>query len=375
MPIKYTQEEFIAKAIEKYGDKYDYSKVNYINGKRKVTIICKKHGEFQQLPYNHLHHECRKCTAELNSAKNTKTQEKFIEDCKFIHGNRYNYSKTVYKGAVNDIIVICKKHGDFTTTAMLHLAGYNCMQCSIEDRTRTTEQFIEESRDIHGDYYDYSITQYKTIVDNVNIRCIKHGIFTQTANIHLSGGGCTQCGVDNAREKKSIGIEDFILRSKEIHGDKYDYSKSIYITRRIPLVIICTMHKKEFLQTPSSHLAGYGCKKCSKSRGEKFVMTILDELEIHYENEKKFPECKNIKQLRFDFYLPNEHLLIEFDGEQHSEPIEYFGGEEGLKQRQINDMIKNNYANNYNIPLLRINYNTTFNEIRTLIVSFIMNHA
>jgi hypothetical protein len=119
-------EEFIKKTKKVHGDKYDYSKVNYISVHKKITIICTIHGEFSQEPSNHLNGQgCRKC-----AGNNKKTTEGFIESAKKVHGNKYDYSKVLYTICDEKIIIICPKHGEFTQSATRHLAGSNCPKCN-----------------------------------------------------------------------------------------------------------------------------------------------------------------------------------------------------------------------------------------------------
>lgn len=120
-------EEFIEKAKEIHGDKYDYSKVNYKNQKNKVTIICPIHGKFEQSPDSHLNEKCgcSKCSKVYSP-----TTEEFIERCKIIHGNKYDYSKVNYINMHSKITIICPIHGEFEQIAQNHIQGYNCPICS-----------------------------------------------------------------------------------------------------------------------------------------------------------------------------------------------------------------------------------------------------
>lgn len=130
MSRRKTLEEFIKEAKEVHGDKYDYSKVNYINTHELVTIICPIHGEFQQSPKSHLHYGCQKCARMEVGKKNTKTTEEFIEKAKEIHGNKYDYSKSIYKGARIPLTIICSKHGEFQQKPMDHLQNKGCPFCN-----------------------------------------------------------------------------------------------------------------------------------------------------------------------------------------------------------------------------------------------------
>jgi very-short-patch-repair endonuclease len=163
------------------------------------------------------------------------------------------------------------------------------------------------------------------------------------------GSGCFKC------DNKNKTTEEFIFGAKEIHGDRYDYSLTNYTRCKSKIKIICPIHGK-FEQTPSDHLSGYGCKLCYESKGELRIKKYLDENKIKYVREKTFNNCKNKLPLHFDFYLPQKSLLIEYDGQQHFKPIKFFGGENNFKIGQNNDKIKNNFAKDNNIDLLRIKY-------------------
>lgn len=117
--------------------------------------------------------------------------------------------------------------------------------------------------------------------------------------------------------------------------------------------------------SPYSHIKSvYGCNECSwiasaawsKSIGERSVKEYLDGCCIEYKLEHSFSDCVGARLLRFDFYLPLYNILIEYDGKQHYESIDFFGGDEGLKSSQLRDSIKNKYCIDNNIPLIRIRY-------------------
>jgi len=183
-PIK----KFIEKCKEKYGDKYDYFKVNYINSNIKVIIICKEHGEFEQTPYCHLiTNGCCKCLGNYKL-----TTEEFIEKAKLMHQNKYDYSKVDYKKYHTKVIIICKIHGEFEQTPHYHLITNGCCKCSGIAKSNTIE-FIEKANLIHNNKYDYSKVDYKNCSLKVIIICKIHGEFEQRPNCHLKGQGCFKC--------------------------------------------------------------------------------------------------------------------------------------------------------------------------------------
>ena len=248
---KLTTEEFIDKARKVHGDKYDYSKVEYINNQTPVCIICPEHGEFWNTPNHHLNGQgCSKC---CNNKKGTINE--FIKKARKIHGDKYDYSKAEYINRKTRICIICPEHGEFWQRPYGHLYGSGCPKC-VGKHKPTTEEFITKAREVHGDKYDYSKVEYVNSKTPVCIICPEHGEFWQRPNNHLSGSGCDKCGGTYKWTR-----EEFIAKAREVHGDKYDYSKVEYVDGTTPVRIICPEHG-EFKQKPFVHLLGCGCSKC-----------------------------------------------------------------------------------------------------------------
>ena len=193
----------------------------------------------------------------------------FIKKAKSVHGDRYDYSKVEYKDNKTRVIIICKEHGEFTQTPAKHYIKRGCPICSRYSHIKnpihvvfSTEDFIEKARSVHGDRYDYSKVDYKNNRIQVEIICKEHGSFFQTPYSHLKGCGCFPCSRNRANDMMRHSTEDFIKKAKEIHGDRYDYSKVEYVTINKNVTIICKEHG-EFQQTPYSHLKSNGCNKCT----------------------------------------------------------------------------------------------------------------
>lgn len=196
---KDTTESFIAKAKAKHGDTYDYSKVVYgQNQKDKVKIICRKHGIFEQEPNNHIMGGgCPKC--------HLLTTDEFVTRAKKIHGDRYDYSECVYKGAFSKVSIICKEHGKFTQRPGSHLEGVGCVKCSHNIRRLKHFEFLERATTIHKDKYTYPYIEkeYHSYSGKITVKCPKHGMFTQTVRDHLCSKGCSKCS-----HHKSSGEEE-----------------------------------------------------------------------------------------------------------------------------------------------------------------------
>lgn len=194
-------ENFIEKAKRVHGDKYDYSKVEYIGTYDKVCIICPEHGEFWISPNNHLNGSgCSKCT----KFRNRYTTEDWIKHAKTIHGNKYDYSKVKYKSARENVIVICPEHGEFSIRPDNHNHGQGCPVCryinSSASIRKNISDFISECQKVHGDKYDYSKVEYKNNKTKVCIVCKEHGEFWQTPDNHLKGKGCPRCSQSKLEE-------------------------------------------------------------------------------------------------------------------------------------------------------------------------------
>ena len=293
---------------------------------------------------------------------------KFINKCLKIHGDKYDYSLSVYVNAHIKIKIICKTCGNiFEQTPNSHLNGHGCSECKkINNRNKfrdTKEIFIEKSNKVHNYSFDYSLTDYFNALIPVKIICKTcNFIFEQTPNNHITKKqGCPECYYESNRLNK----EELILKLNKIHNNFYDYSligEFKNINEKVK--IICPIHES-FQQKLQSHIDGHGCPECNhkKSKGEKQIKCYLEENNIKYKEQIKFKDCLNIKHLSFDFYLSDHNICIEFDGEQHYKIVEYFGGEKEYQKRILRDKIKNEYCLNNNIHLLRIRFDENIEDI------------
>ena len=192
-----TTEEFIKRSKKIHNDKFDYSLVETNGIYNKVKIICPIHGIFEQILKSHLKgYDCYDCGRLKANKTHTLNNEKFIKKAKEIHGDKYDYSLVEYKSAKTKVKIICSIHGVFEQTPTIHTHKTNKSGCLICGGTKklTTDEFIENAKEIHGDKYDYSLVEYKKNNIRVKIICKNHGIFTQTPQKHiLMNRGCPTC--------------------------------------------------------------------------------------------------------------------------------------------------------------------------------------
>jgi very-short-patch-repair endonuclease len=347
----------------------------------------------------------------------------FIEKSNKIHENKYDYSLVEYKNAHSKVKIICPEHGQFEQAAYTHIRGTGCKNCYHEHKAGNSQrlsnlEFISQSKKIHNNKYDYSLSRYINSKLKIKIICPIHGQFMQTPGKHLSGQGCRKCGQEILKNYQRKTQDNFIKESIKIHGKKYDYSLVQYINVQTKIKIICPVHgvweqkpnkhlsgqgcrkcsgsyklttenfikrsteihnskynyslsvykdhyKKVKIKCPihgafeqgaGSHLSGIGCPKCQDSKGEKEIFKILTEKGLIFETQKSFEGCVYKNRLRFDFYIPSLNICIEYDGEQHFKPIPYYGGQENFELIKKKDNIKTKFCKDNGIQLIRIRF-------------------
>lgn len=271
-----------------------------------------------------------------------------------------------YNGNKNYITVRCVKHNyTFNTKPNWLHRGSGCQKCYDERRgvslKKSNETFLSELEEIYKDKnYDFSKVKYVNANTKVTIICKKHGEFHITPNhIITRGDSCPKCSREENGLKKRLTLTEFIKRAKEVHGDKYDYSKVQYTTIDTPVLIICKKHG-EFMQTPYSHLSGCGCKKCNESKLEKTIRALLIKENIHFTEQQRF-DWMGLKSL--DFFIPSKNIAIECQGLQHFEERKYFGGTCGFEHRKELDIKKYNECLEHNIRIIYvINNNIEINN-------------
>ena len=352
--MKKTNKQFIEEANIRHDFKYDYSKTQYINKREKVCIICPIHGEFWQEASSHLKGcGCPKCGKESSQKRQSLNTEQFIERAKKVHGNKYDYSKTEYINSSTKVCIICPIHGEFWQRPTEHLRGRGCKKCGdlsvgIKNSRITTDEFIERAKKVHGDKYDYSKTEYISPIKKICIIDKEFGEFWMMPYAHLNGQGCPSRRGEKISKANSKSKKKFIEDAIQIHGDKYDYSKVEYKGAFEKVCIICPKHG-EFWQRPTEHLSGCGCPICKSSHLEMEIKNWLDNNNVEYVYQYR---NKIFGLQSLDFYLPKYNIAIECQGEQHFRPVKYFGGIKEYNKVKKLDKIKKEICDNNNIKLI-----------------------
>lgn len=292
-------EIFINKAILKYGNKYDYSNVDYIDTLTKVNIICKEHGVFSKTPHHHLNRNqgCPKCGYNKLSLYKKSNVDDFIKKSIKIHGDKYDYSNVVYIDAKTKVDILCKEHNSiFSMTPNNHLRGQICSFCV--GKKLNTNTFIEKSKKKHTEY-DYSNVEYKHSQKYVFITCKKHGDFKMKPNDHLNGKGCPTC----KKSKGEIKIKELLEKLEIKYKSQYKFNDCRY--------------KKELLF--DFYLTDYNI--CIEYDGEQHFKPIgifgglkrFEEDKIRDSIKNDYCQKNKIKVIRIPYYKFNdiESILIE----------------------------------------------------------------
>lgn len=351
MSNKKTHDEYVAELATKNPSIEVIGK--YINNNTKIEHHCLVHDVFWYiLPINALRGcGCAKCKTERSHIRSTKTHNKYVNE---IESKKFNIIVLgEYINARTPILHKCKIDGHEWFASPTNILGsQGCPECSrrsrAKSRLKTHEQYIQEvsikapNIEVTEKYIDS-----RTKISHHCLICDYHWK-TKPNNI-LNGCGCPICA-GTAQKSHDDYLKQVSLINPEI------IVLGEYINARTQILHKCKIDGCEWNAMPDKILHGQGCPQCNESHGERAVRQWLDSHKIKYIFQKTFDDCRDINLLPFDFYLPNHNIIIEYDGKQHYEPVELFGGEKSLANTQRHDEIKTEYCKNNNINLLRIPY-------------------
>lgn len=336
------------------------------------------------------------------------TTEEFIERARLVHKDKYGYDKVNYINGNTKVTIWCPEHGYFEQAAHNHLQGQGCPECNGGVRD-TTESFIKKAILVHGNKYKYDRVNYVNSTTPVLIGCPIHGYVEQKPINHLLADGCPECS-----PTKRLTTEEFIEKAKQVHKDKYDYSKTNYVNMNTPVTIHCNIHNGDFIQNPHTHLCGHGCPICNGGvlyTQEQFIQkaqSVHGDLygydKVNYVNSSTpvlikcqthgyfsqqpsvhtsgcgCPVCNasrlemeilkycmenNIKYFmhytwdwliyssnqEVDFYLPEYNSVIECQGQQHFEEVKFFNQHDSFELLVDRDNNKRNLCLSNGIKL------------------------
>ncbi len=248
----FTVKEFIKRARKIYGNKYNYSKVNYKNIFTKVIIICSIHGEFWQTPHQHLRgHSCELCSRKLNAKLRSKSVVDFIKDAKKIHGDKYDYGKVNYKTDKIKIIIVCPDHGEFSQTPRHHLKGCGCPHCLFKNEGKVKNLLLEyfkgwtitSHKRIWEGYKGYNVKRYCDFwLEKNDIKVIVEYDGEQHFKVVRFGGCAQNKAIKNLiRQQKVDRLDAEFCKENNIilHRIRYDEDKEKSIKELISDYNLC----------------------------------------------------------------------------------------------------------------------------------------
>jgi hypothetical protein len=259
------------------------------------------------------------------------TQKEAIENIKSVWGDKYDLSQVKYKDAKTPLKLTCKEHGEFSKN-LNKLTGKNasgCPKCGLnkraESKTCKQETVIDKIKTIHGDIFDFSNFKYSSMKESVTLGCKKHGNFSVLPNSLIYGkSGCPSCGRERSEQAKLLSFDTVLDRCKEVHGDKYDYSKiEEYTTTEQNYTITCKKHG-EFSQKMTDHLSGRGCKECGReSMINKRKLSKEDFVDRAFSVQgNKF----NYDKFKYTNYSTKSTVICEEHGEFEVSPLNHLKG-------------------------------------------------
>lgn len=285
-----------------------------------------------------------------------KTHEEYVFEVSQINP----FIEVIGKYAGNHIKILhkCKIDGyEWMVAPSNILHGTGCPKCKALKlhtlKIKTNDQYVTEVAKINPNIV--VVGKYSGNKVPILHKCLLDGNEWYSAPGHiLEGSGCPKCFAIRNSINRTKTHEQYVDEVSKINHNIIVVGKYVDVGTKI--LHRCLIDGCEWFSLPSNILSYHGCPVCNSSIGEKLISKYLNDNQINYTPQYKFSDCKHIKPLPFDFYLQDYNVCIEYDGIQHFESVERFGGEEGFRKTRERDEIKTQYCKNNNIPLLRIRY-------------------
>ena len=298
---------------------------------------------------------CSICHIERHRATRCKTTEQYSEQVHKISPHIDVIGE--YINPRTSILHRCNLHNiDWSAFPEGILKGCGCKECGNVKiglkNSKPYDMYIQQLKTTHPSII--CIGKYKNATTPVWHKCLIDNYIWLAKPSELVSSrprGCPKCG-GNLQKTHAQYIDEL-----EIINPNIDVVET-YVNARTPIKHRCKRDGYEWNARPYAILSGSGCPKCRESHGEREISLWLDSNNIKYTCQKVFSGCSDEAPLPFDFYLEEFNTAIEYDGEQHYRPIEWFGGSEAFDKRIKHDNIKTQYCEDNNIKLLRIPYYT-----------------
>ena len=341
-----TNEQFKQEVYSLVGDEYVFLDF-YINNHTKMKIKHNKCGNIYKVSPNSFLRgsRCPYCAGLIK-----KTNEQFQQEIYDLVGNEYVFLD-VY---VNTNTKLRVKHNEcghiYGVRPADFLRGTRCPYCNGNHK-KTDAEFKDEVYSLVGNEYEF-IDPYQGAFAKTRVKHNECGhIYKVTPANFIMGHRCSYCY--GTPKKNNI---QFLQEVYGLVGDDYTFLES-YVDSYTKLRVKHNNCGNIYEVSPHAFLSLHNrCPYCNSSKGELIIAKILNTLNIKYESQKTFDNLKDTQLLSYDFYIPNQNILIEYQGLQHYEPVDYFGGEDKFKLQQKHDKLKSDYAKDHHYNLIAVPY-------------------
>ncbi|PGK25182.1 hypothetical protein CN902_24115 [Priestia megaterium] len=359
---KKTHEEFVKEVYEKMGNEY-LVKGRYLDSKTKIKVKHLKCGHEYMVQPTKIVNAKRGCPKCNHGGNPMKTHEEFKQQVFELVKDEYQVLGK-YNGSSQHIKMRHNKCGNIYHVAPnKFIYGRRCPKCK-GGVSKSAETFIKEVYDLYGDEYEV-VGEYKNARTLINLRHHKCGKIYKVTPDSFTNAKRT-CGFCYGRYLKTQEI--FLKEVFDLVGNEYEVLGE-YTRTHGKIKMRHNLCGYEYEVAPSKFLSGRRCPRCKESRGESIIADYLNRKGIEYLQYHRIDDCRHILPLSFDFTIFNNGkilLIIEFDGRQHFEPVDAFGGQVGFELTQKRDEIKNKYCIENNIPLIRIPH-WEYNDIEDIL--------
>ena len=352
---KKTDAEFKKEIYDLVGDEYTFLD-SYATARTRIRVRHNECGKvYEVTPSNFLRgNRCPYC-----SGKTKKTDAQFKQEVKSLVGDEY----TFLDDYINNSTKIKVKHNNCGTVYKVlpsnFLRGRRCPYCNGNAK-KTNIEFKKEVYDLVGSEYTF-LDDY--VNANTKIR-VKHNrcghIYKVTPHSFLNGTCCPKCFGTPKKTNEQFKKEVF-----DLVGDEYTFLET-YVNNHTKLMVKHTKCGHVYKVTPTDFFNKHSrCPYCNSPKGETIISKILNNLNISYEPQKIFSDLKDAQPLSYDFYIPDQSILIEYQGIQHYEPVDFFGSDSAFKKQQKHDKLKSDYAKDHGYMLIAVPYTEdTFSKIK-----------
>lgn len=343
---KKTDTEFKQEVFDLVGGEYVFLD-SYVNNCTKIRVKHNKCGYiYKATPNSFL--SGKRCPYCFGTSKKTDTQ--FKQEVKSLVGNEYIFLDPYVNTRTKLKVKHNKCNNVYEVKPNSFLTGYRCPYCSSK-ATKTNTQFKKEVFDLVGNEYTFLDT-YVNDGTKIKVRHNKCGkVYMVNPSNFIQGNRCPYC---NIKAKTKTNIE-FQQEVHDLVGNEYTFLEP-YQGANTKIKVKHNICGQTYEVQPRAFLNGNRCPYCSSPKGELIISKILNNLNINYEYQKTFDDLKDNRLLSYDFFISSQNILIEYQGKQHYEPVDYFGGTDRFKLQQKHDKMKANYAKDNDYSLITVPY-------------------